>query len=448
MQMVDKWESKQGMFEDIHILLQNRVKCLNVASGKLTEPRKAGSVKGVFMVERQTPATNGAGSSEGPLPSTAPAAASSAAGLGEDWTMTHVEGGAPSASTDVGRQGVATAKELDRIKKEKEELMKRMQALTIRETTLETQAATIPELYGELANRRRTERSLRTAGAPTVLGPSASDPVSTLWQTMADTHSPTNRRGSAVPSTSASSAASATVEASDGTLYAPAVPGKKDDAEKTRLRREMYDRQSDDRGNFKAGACAKYDSTKMLEQTRCRHPFDQLKWGANGKSIYASCGACGLKTCVMYNRSEAFVSDVEDDVNDVHVVQLAPGLVMMDTGCRAAVGGTSWHKNLQKCLKGLGRTFYQKEQLEYFQFGPGEPITSTRRWHYQVGVQGQNRELSISASDDRTTPIIYARSGHPCLSLLEYDKNPRAVSIGIGAGDVRRGRAVRPLFGQ
>ena len=113
------------------------------------------------------------------------------------------------------------------MKKEKEELIKRMQALTIRETTLETQAATIPQLYGELANRRRTERSLRAAGAPTVLWPSASDPVATLWQTMADTHSPTNRRGSAVPSGSAISAASASVEASDGTLYAPAVPGKK-----------------------------------------------------------------------------------------------------------------------------------------------------------------------------------------------------------------------------
>ena len=87
------------------------------------------------MVERRTPATNGAGSSEGPLPSTAPAAAPPAAGLGEDWTMTHAEGGAPSASTDVGRQSVATAKELDRIKKEKEELIKRMQALTIREAS-------------------------------------------------------------------------------------------------------------------------------------------------------------------------------------------------------------------------------------------------------------------------------------------------------------------------
>ncbi len=70
-----------------------------------------------------------------------------------------------------------------------------------------------------------------------------------LWQTMADTHSPTNRRGSAVPSGSASSAVSASVEAIDGTLHAPDVPGKKDDAEKTRLRREMCDRQVDERGN-------------------------------------------------------------------------------------------------------------------------------------------------------------------------------------------------------
>ena len=199
--------------------------------------------------------------------------------------MTHADGGAPSATTDVGRQGVATAKELDRIKKEKEDLTRRMQALTLRETTLETQAATIPELYGELANRRRTEHSLRVAGAPTVMGPSVLDPVATLWQTMADTHSPTNRRGSAVPSASANSAASASVEASDGTLYAPAAPGKKDDAEKTRVRQEMYNRQTDDRGNFKAGACAKYESAKMAEQMRCRHPFDELKWEANGKAF-------------------------------------------------------------------------------------------------------------------------------------------------------------------
>ena len=30
-------------------------------------------------------------------------------------------------------------------------------------------------------------------------------------------------------------------------------------------------------------------------------------------------------------------------------------------------------------------------------------------------------------SDGRTTPIIYARSGHPCMSLLDYDEDPRAL---------------------
>ena len=103
--MVDKWESKQDMFEDyvmrpccLHILLQSRVQCLNVGSGKLMEPQKAGAVKRVFMVERQTLAADGSGSSEGPLLPGDPAAASSAAGLGEDWTMTHVDDGASSAS--------------------------------------------------------------------------------------------------------------------------------------------------------------------------------------------------------------------------------------------------------------------------------------------------------------------------------------------------------------
>ena len=102
-----------------------------------------------------------------------------------------------------------------------------------------------------------------------------------------------------------------------------------------------------------------------------------------------------------------------------------------------------------KRLKALGQKYYSEEQLEFFQFGPGEPIRSTKRWHYPVGVQGVERELVISeapaecpglvgpselsacqmklefeaktfTSAGRTTPIIYARSGHPCMCFLEY----------------------------
>jgi hypothetical protein len=89
MHMVDKWELKQDVFEDfvtrpccLHVLVQNRVQCLNVVSGKLTEPQKMGSAQRVFMVERQTPIANGAGVSKGPLPTSASAAGSPAVGFG------------------------------------------------------------------------------------------------------------------------------------------------------------------------------------------------------------------------------------------------------------------------------------------------------------------------------------------------------------------------------
>ena len=92
------------------------------------------------------------------------------------------------------------------------------------------------------------------------------------------------------------------------------------------------------RWNFKPGPCSKYDPSRMVEQVKCKQPFEELKWGANGKCMYATCEPCGLKTCIMYNRKEAYVSDAEEDPNEVHVVQLKPGLVMIDTGCRTAVG--------------------------------------------------------------------------------------------------------------
>jgi hypothetical protein len=40
------------------------------------------------------------------------------------------------------------------------------------------------------------------------------------------------------------------------------------------MRREMYDRQKDAHGVFKPGPCAKYDATKMQDQTFCVHPLE------------------------------------------------------------------------------------------------------------------------------------------------------------------------------
>ena len=182
-----------------------------------------------------------------------------------------------------------------------------------------------------------------------------------------------------------------------------------------------------------------------------------MKWGGNSDSMYAGCTVCGLKTCIMYKKNRAFVTDAEAETNGVHLVELSPGLVMIDTGCRAAVGGRNGHQGLQGRLKELGKKFYCAKQLEFFQFGPGDPIRSTRRWHYQVGVQGVNRELVMSevpvdcpgligpeklaawtvlldfgaktftTAAGVATPIIFARSGHPCMSLLAYEEKPKEV---------------------
>ena len=216
----------------------------------------------------------------------------------------------------------------------------------------------------------------------------------------------------------------------------------------------MYDRQKDANGVFKPGPCAKYDATKMPEQSSCAHPLESLKWGANESSMYAGCTICGLKTCIMYKKNRAFVTGVEVvEKHEVHLVTLKAGLVMIDTGCRAAVGGKKYHQDLQKRLEDLGKMFSCEKQEEYFQFGPGDPIRSSLRWRYQVGVQGVNRELVMSEVpvdcpgligpeeltawnmllDFRTktfttdvgvpTPITFAKSGHPCMSLLAYEED-------------------------
>ena len=86
--------------------------------------------------------------------------------------------------------------------------------------------------------------------------------------------------------------------------------------------------------------CAKHDATKMQDQTFCVHPLETLKWGGNESSMYASCGRCGLKTRIMYKKNRAFVTGVEVvEKHEVHLVTLKAGLVIIDTGCRAAVGG-------------------------------------------------------------------------------------------------------------
>ena len=89
-------------------------------------------------------------------------------------------------------------------------------------------------------------------------------------------------------------------------------------------------------------------------------------------------------------------TDSACEPQELFVVNVPEGTAMIDTGCRAAVGGSRWHAELQSALHARGKKFRKEIQEEYFQFGPGDPILSSRRWVYTVGILGEVRELVVS----------------------------------------------------
>ena len=52
------------------------------------------------------------------------------------------------------------------------------------------------------------------------------------------------------------------------------------------------------------------------------------------------------------------------------LIDLAPRMVMVDTGCRAACGGARWHQELQVEMKMMGRHFIQKSRMSFSSSAP------------------------------------------------------------------------------
>ena len=70
------------------------------------------------------------------------------------------------------------------------------------------------------------------------------------------------------------------------------------------------------------------------------------------------------------------------------------------TGCAEAVGGTQWHKDLQRELTARNREFYREDMNDVYQFGPGQPLIATTRWVYpDLGILGTHQELRMAELD-------------------------------------------------
>ena len=157
------------------------------------------------------------------------------------------------------------------------------------------------------------------------------------------------------------------------------------------FRKDLCDNQTF-KGKIRPSACA---PTPTVEQARCPHPQDRLRWSANGDGHYASCRDCGLKHVIYFSeRHGAWVVNS----NESHEVFLstAPGMAIMDSGCRSAVAGEVWHQEFQAQLKRMGLSWHEEPEEESFQFGSGEPETSHRGYIYPVGIHGSGELIRMS----------------------------------------------------
>lgn len=71
-------------------------------------------------------------------------------------------------------------------------------------------------------------------------------------------------------------------------------------------------------------------------------------------------------------------------------------LAIADSGCRTAVGGLEWHARFQDALRQRGMTWIEIPGSEWFKFGAGEPVKSSRAFLYPVGVHGICSYLRMS----------------------------------------------------
>ena len=383
-----------------------------------------------------------------------------------DWVMAEAEvPGRPSSETKVEQR--------DNLKKVEEEtllLMKKLAEVDAKraDLTLKVKGKTV---YDELQAHRQPVTNIATR-MPTA----ENEGVGALWKNMqgSNTSAMIAARKVAIgsgPRVVASSGQAYVMSGSAGSAQSQSK------TQETVMRKLMYDKQVEN-GVFNAGPRCKYDIRKMTEQTKCKHAFEGLKWKGNAKSLYASCGKCGITSVVLYRKLDepetgAYASQSPAEpgactpksqgttttfmVNDVHVVILEPGTIMVDTGCKKSLGGKPWHKGLQQAMDNIGMTYRSFAMEEMFQFGPGEPMNATKGWRYNVGINGKCEVLEIAEvdvdipglcgpddmarwsmkldfSDDtmetngKKRPLLPSRSGHPCVSLLAFQtSNPNII---------------------
>ncbi|CAE7368424.1 RE2, partial [Symbiodinium sp. KB8] len=168
------------------------------------------------------------------------------------------------------------------------------------------------------------------------------------------------------------------------------------------FRHELWQRSWNGRRTIPSSA----SPVASVTQARCVHRFEDLIFSGNQHAHWARCKACDLKHVLYFSERHGVLASsvVVENVAPAPVEALAAfggsvGQVILDSGCRTAVAGSSWHGVLQELLQSKGITWETVEEDETFQFGAGGPEKSHKAFVYPVGIYGQVDALRMSCVD-------------------------------------------------
>ena len=167
------------------------------------------------------------------------------------------------------------------------------------------------------------------------------------------------------------------------------------------FRRALYEGALDRKGRVKPSEASELPTP---EQDRCRHPYERLRWGANGAAHWASCRDCHLKKVLYYSMDHGALTannELEDPM-ETWMLEHAAHKVILDSGCRTAVAGARWHKKMQQSLDEMQLPYEVLEHEETFRFGAGAPVLSTSAGLYPVvlGKSGIRTWLRVAVVED------------------------------------------------
>ena len=105
----------------------------------------------------------------------------------------------------------------------------------------------------------------------------------------------------------------------EGVAYMKAGPyprSSKQQTQQEEFRRELYETHVVyKRGwKFESGPRTRHDASRLQEQTKCKHAFENLYWRTNQHGITAVCSECGAKSVVYCQKVKS--SEEEKDEKD------------------------------------------------------------------------------------------------------------------------------------